>query len=128
MFLVRTLVPWLWTGLFLRPRVRDGARQIQIVDHHDQLVRVVAVQDLDIEAGVGHVAGDPSELTRKRLTQTQDYDVANCEHAQPRCFEGPAGGVAIVKKKVAHALATYYERSAAFDAYSGAAKGFTHKG
>lgn len=42
------------------PRFRNGPAFLKIVDNQNKLIRVVAVNDLDIYAGVGHSASDHS--------------------------------------------------------------------
>jgi hypothetical protein len=54
------------------PGFRDCSAGCDVVDDQDQLVIVVAVEDFDVDAGLGHAAGDLAELTRFGLVQSLD--------------------------------------------------------
>src|SRR4029077_4421997 len=62
--------------LFSCPCIRDFPSLRSVVDDEDQLVIVVAVEDLDVDACFGHAARDLTELARLTLIQSLDKHVA----------------------------------------------------
>ena len=81
---------------------------------------VVAVEDFDVDAGVGHAAGELAELSRFGLIEALDEDVVHRENFDARRFERIAGGVAIFKEEVRDTAYIDDPCAAAFDAHAGA--------
>lgn len=93
---------------------------------------VIAVKDLDIDARIGHTAGQLAELTRLGLIESLDENVVHGEYSDACRFERVARGVAVLKQKVRDAASVVGgmddPRAAAFDAHAGAAEGVAHFG
>src|SRR5438477_7878599 len=86
-----------WTCL-AHPRTRDLLATRDVVDHQDELMVVIAVHDLDVDAGLGHAARDLAELPRLVLPEPLHQHVARCNHQDPRRLER-ASGRATVRKE-----------------------------
>lgn len=89
---------------------------------------VVAVEDFDVDAGVGHAAGELAELAGFGLIEALDEDVVDRENLDARGFERIVRGVAVLKQKVRDAAAVDDPGAAAFDAHAGAAERVAHFG
>ena len=63
------------------PRLRDGFSSFEIIDHQDQLMIVIAVKRLDVNAGFGHHSSNLSELARFLLVQALNEYLSICDHA-----------------------------------------------
>jgi hypothetical protein len=62
------------------PGIGHGFAFFEVVDNEYELVGVVAVNDLDIHAGVGHAASDLSQLAGLVLPQPLNQDFLNAEN------------------------------------------------
>jgi hypothetical protein len=100
----------------------------KIIHNQNQLMVVIAVQDFDVHAGLGHSAREQAELAGDILLQPLNDDVPFCEDADAGRFEGTSGGRAINEEKVGDASAVNHPRSAALDTETGAAQGLAHLG
>ncbi len=89
---------------------------------------VVAVDDLDVDAGLGHSARDLAELTWLGLVQSLHEHLPFFLNANARRFERPASSGPILEEEVSDALAVDDEGASALDAHPGVAQGVAHLG
>jgi hypothetical protein len=89
---------------------------------------VVAVNDLDIYAGVGHTAGYLSQLAGLVLPQPLDKNLADAEDFDTNGFESLSGCVAVFEKKMHIALAVNNPAASALDTDASSAKSLAHAG
>src|SRR5690348_8879719 len=82
------------------PRFGYNPSLLEIVDDQDQLVIVIAVEDFDVDAGIGHAAGELAQLSRLGLIEALNQDVVDGEDLDACGFEGVAGGIAVREQKV----------------------------
>ena len=115
------------TSLFTHPGFGYCSALGDVVYDEDELVIVVAVKDLDVDARLGHPSRDLAELTWFSLVQSQDDDVAYFQNVNARRFERFASGLSILEEKVS-ALTVDYEGATTFDAHPGAAQRLAHLG
>lgn len=87
---------------------------------------VVAVEDLDVDARVGHPARNLAELTWRSLVQSLDQDLPFFQNMDACRFKRFASGRAILEEKVRNALAVDNEGASALDAHSRAAQRLAH--
>jgi len=92
------------------------------------LVLVVAVKNLNIDARVGHAAGEFAKLPRFVLPQPLDEDFALVKYPDTCRFQGATGDCSIVKQKMRHTLAIDNKGAAALDAHASASQGVAHVG
>jgi hypothetical protein len=59
-----------------------------IIDHENQLVIVVAVENFGVDAGVGHAAGELAQLSGLGLIEALDQDVIDRVDFDASDFEG----------------------------------------
>ncbi len=116
------------TAALSRPRVRHRPRLRRVVDDEDQLVIVVAIEDLDVDAGVRHPAADLAELTWLGLVEPLDDNVSLRQNRDSGILERAPGGGSVLEEEVGHATALDDERAAALDADTGAAERVAHIG
>ena len=114
--------------LFTHPGFGYCSALCDVVYDEDQLVIVVAVKYLDVDACLGHPARDLAELAGFSLVQSQDEDVAYFQNVDACRFERFASGHPIFEEKVSDALTVDYEGATTFDAHSGAAQRLAHLG
>ena len=112
--------------LLARPRLRNLPSRGDVIDHENQLVIVVAIQDFDVDARRGHTAGDFAELAGLRLVQTLDQHIAHRQHANSCGFESFTGVRAIFEQKMRNPLTIDHESAATLDADASVAQSFTH--
>jgi len=108
--------------------LRDRSSLRDVVNDKDELVIVVAVERLDVNARLGHPARDLAELTRFRLVQSLDKDIAFFQDVDACRFERSASGSPIFEEEVANTLAVDNESASTLDAHPAAAKGVAHLG
>jgi hypothetical protein len=99
-----------------------------LVNNQYQLVVVVAIQHLDVDAGLGHLTGQLAELSGHGLAQAQADDIADLEHPNTGKLKSASGGFAVGKKKVRGTALTYQPGATAFDTDAGSTQGITHLG
>lgn len=68
-------------------RRRDRPSSLDIINHQNQLVVMIAVQHLDVDARVGHHARQGAELAGSRLIEPRDHDLAVVQHPDARSFK-----------------------------------------
>lgn len=85
---------------------------------------VVAVLHFDGYSRIGHAPGNLTELSRLVLAKSQRNHFADAQYAHAGCFERPLRRFRVVEQKMPDAA----EHAAAFDADSGAAEDFAHRG
>lgn len=85
----------------------------QVVHDEDQVVVVVAVEDFDVDAGLGHPARELAELTGLGLVQPLHQGLPFGEHADAGRFERPARGGSVREQEVGDAGAVDDEGAAA---------------
>src|SRR5258707_1285127 len=89
---------------------------------------VVAVEDLDVDAGLGHATGEEAELAGQVLLQADGDDVALGDDTDALRFERAAGAGAILEQEVGDAAAVDDPGAAPLDADAGAPQAFAHLG
>src|SRR5262245_21297760 len=87
---------------------------------------VVAVQDLDIDAGLRHAPGQHAELAGNRLLEPLHDHLALGEHLDAGRLERAPGRGAVCKEKVCPACGPHDPCATALDAHSGATERFAH--
>jgi hypothetical protein len=70
------------------PRRRHRPSLFEIIDHENQLVIVVAVENFGVDAGVGHAAGELAQLSGLGLIEALDQDVIDRVDFDASDFEG----------------------------------------
>ena len=104
------------------------ASPCEVVDDEDQLVLMIAVQDLDVYAGVGHAAAEQAKLTGHILPQTLDQNVSLGHYLNAGPNERVARRGGIFDQKMSDAFSLHDPRATAFNADTGAAERFAHVG
>jgi hypothetical protein len=89
-----------WLSAFPHPLLRDRTTLDQLVDDENQLIVVITVLHLDIDASVSHSTRQSTELARLDLTQSQSEDLAVSDDTNPRSFQTFARCVSIVDQKM----------------------------
>ena len=89
---------------------------------------VVAVQREDVDAGFRHAPGQLPKLSRHRLLQSLDHDIAYGDHFDPGRFKDRAGAITVVEQEMRSAVDPDDPGAAALDAHSGAAERLPHLG
>jgi hypothetical protein len=92
------------------------------------LVFVVTVQNLNIDACLGHAACEFTELTGFILPQALDEDFALVNYPDTGRFQGAAGCRSVVKQKMGQTFAIDGESAAALDADACASQSVAHVG
>jgi hypothetical protein len=110
------------------PRLRNLTPTREIVYDQNQLVIVVAVEDLDIDAGVSHPAREQTELAGHVLLQSLNEHLSILENPDASFLERRAGGRSVHEKEVGYAAAVHHPSSSALDAHPGAAQSLSHLG
>ena len=110
------------------PRLGNLAPAREVVHHKDQLMVMVAVQDFDVDASLGHSAREQPELTGHVLLQPLNEHFLFGEDLDASRFQRPAGGSSVRKEEMSHALAAHDPSPSAFDADSSAAQSLSHIG
>jgi hypothetical protein len=110
------------------PRFRNGSALLEVVDDQYQLVIMVAVEDLNVDAGLRHPLRQLTELPWLSLIQSLNQNVTLFDDLNAGSFQRLAGSGPICEEEVGHTLAINDERAAALNAYSGAAQGVAHLG
>jgi len=110
------------------PRVGNLAPAGEIVHDQDQLMVVVAVQNLDVDARLGHPARQQAELTGQVLLQSLNQHFPLGENLNAGRFQRPAGARSVGKEKMGHALPGHDPGPSTFDAHARAAQSLAHLG
>jgi len=87
---------------------------------------MIAVEDLDVDAILGHPAGQLPELSRDGLVEALRDDLSHTRDADARRFKGVPCGVAIFEQEVGYSLTLDDERSTALHAHAPASQRLTH--
>jgi hypothetical protein len=114
--------------LLARPRPGDFTAFCDVIYDQDQLIAVIAIKHFDVDASLGHPAGEFTELTRFGLVEPLDENFALVQYLDASCFQRASGRSAIVEEEVCGSLTFDDPGAAAFDAYSGAAENVSHVG
>jgi len=91
-------------------------------------VIVVAVEDFDVDARVGHPPRELSELTGPALVQTLDDDLTFVKNLDARGLESPARGGAVLEEEVGDTETVDDEGASSLDAHARTPKGIAHGG
>jgi hypothetical protein len=110
------------------PGFRNGSALHNVINHQNELVIMIAVQNFNVDAGASHPAGYFPELTRFGLVQSLDQYFMFCNHSNAGFFKRSSGSRAILEKKVSDSLAIDDEGTSTFDAYARTSQGVTHFG
>jgi hypothetical protein len=97
-------------------------RQVQVIDHQDQLIVVIAVLHFDVHAGIGESTRELSQLPGLTLTKPRDEHVARGEDADARGFEYVARDSAVGEQKVRDTA----PHAASFNTHAGSPESFAH--
>ena len=63
-----------------RPLRGNSPPSRQIIDHQNQLMIVIAVEDFDVDSSLGHPAAEQTELPRHSLPQSLHHNLPLGEH------------------------------------------------
>ena len=110
------------------PRLGNLLPSREVVHDKDQLMGMVAVQNLDVDASLCHPAREPTELTGHVLLQPLNEHVPFREDLDARRFQRLAGGGSVREEEMSDPFAAYDPGPSAFDAHPGAAQGLSHIG
>ena len=108
------------------PRLRNLSPSCEVIDDQDQLVIVVAVEDLDVDAGLRHPAREQAELTGHVLLQSLNEHFPFREDSDAGGLERLAGGGSVSKEEMSDASAVHDPGPSPLDAHSGATQSLTH--
>lgn len=100
----------------------------EVVHDKNQLIVMVAVQDFDVDASLGHPAREQTELTGHVLLQSLSEHLSFREDLDARRFQRLAGGGSVREEKMGDALTAHDPSPSAFDAHSRAAQSLSHVG
>src|SRR5262249_53841004 len=89
---------------------------------------MIAVQPLDIHAGLGHAPGQHAELAWNRLLEPLHDDGALLDHLDAGGLESAPRRGAVGEEEVRRALPSHHPRAAALDAHAGPPERFAHLG
>ncbi len=78
---------------------------------------MVAVQDFDVHAGLGHPSCNHAELTGDCLFQALYEHLSFCHHADANAFKGCAGCGCVLEEKMSYAIVSYDPGPASLDAH-----------
>src|SRR5439155_19618119 len=83
------------------PRLGDFLSSCDVIDHQDQLVIVIAVENLDVDARVGHSSGELAELTGDVLLQPLHQHLALGKDLDAGGLERLARGRTVMEREFA---------------------------
>lgn len=109
-----------------RPRVGNLVRARELVHDEDELMRMVAVQHVDVDAGRGYAAREQTKLTGHVLLQSQHDDFPFREDSYACRLQCLSGGGSVREEEVSDSLATHDPDPTAFNAHPSAAQGLSH--
>ena len=92
------------------------------------MVRVVAVDHLDVHLGLGHPPGNPAELAGLALIEAEHDNVTFSQNSYASRLERAAGSGAILDEEVRDASAVHEEGASAFEADPGPPESLPHLG
>jgi hypothetical protein len=108
------------------PGLGYGASPHEVIDDQYQLVVVIAVKNLDVDACLGHPARELAQLAGLRLTQALHEHFTLRDNADSCRLKRSAGRSAIVEEKVSDALAVDDKGATTLNAHSSAAERIAH--
>src|SRR5258708_35182126 len=83
------------------PRFGNLAPANDVVHHENQLVVVVAVENFDVDAGLGHASREKAELTRDGLLQSLHDHVPFRDDADASRFQRLASRGSVLEEEMA---------------------------
>lgn len=89
---------------------------------------MVAVEDFDVDARVGHPSRELAELTGPVLVQSLDHDLTFFKNLDARGLERPARGGAVLEKEVGDTATVDDEGASSLDAHARTPQGIAHRG
>lgn len=98
-----------------------------VVDGNDESMVVVAVQDFDVDAGIGQSTTELAELARLLLIEALNEDSAARSHRHPCLFQSGASHRAVIDKEVRDAHVGDEPHASAFDADISRPQCFAHE-
>jgi hypothetical protein len=110
------------------PCLRDCAPSCEVVDDKDQLMVMVAVQDFDVDAALGHSPCEQAELTWNGLLQSLDEYLPFGDDADASRFKCLSRSGPVLEEEMGDAHAINDPGPPTLDAHAGAAQCFTHFG
>jgi hypothetical protein len=108
--------------------VCDGTTSNIIVNYQDELMVVVAIENLNVYTGIRHTLCQLAKLARHRLFQPQNNDFPHPHNFDSGLLKRLASRITIGKQKVRCAATVDNPSSAAFYADSDATQRLTHLG
>jgi hypothetical protein len=115
-------------GQFAHPSLGNGTALLHVVDHHDELMGVVTVDNFYVHTCLGHASRYLAELPRFILIQALDEHFANGQYSNAGGFKRLARDCAILDEEVRNTATVHQERPSAFETYSRPAESFAHIG
>src|SRR5258705_6937289 len=107
------------------PSFRHVPSTLDVIHNQDEPMIVIAVENLDVHAGIGHPAREEPQLPRNALLQTHDHHLPHREHPDPGRFQRVTSDGTIREEEMRRAVgrfassvaAVHDPRAAALDTY-----------
>ncbi len=112
----------------MSPPLRYLSPSLEIVDDQDQLVIVIAIKHLDIDAGLCHAPREQAELTRYILLQLLDEHFPLFENLNTNSFECLARSSSVREEEMCYATSIHDPRASTLNAHTRTPQGLSHLG
>lgn len=99
-----------------------------MIDDETKLVRMIAVNDLDIHTRVSHSPSDHAQLAGNVLPQLLHENLADIDDLDTDVFERFAGSLAVLEQKMHVPDAIHHPTATTFDTYAGSTECLAHPG
>jgi len=110
-----------------RPRVADHRGSVVAINRDDESMVVVAVENLDVDPGIGHDATELAELAGLVLVEPLHEHLAASCNGHPGAFDGCLCSRAVVYEEVGDADVANEPHTASFNTDASRPQRFTHQ-